>query len=95
MRERERASSAALLSVLGFVVEQLYCRARRKPRLLFIVQLVPVIILYNSRNQLNPFVLSGYLVYHSTVLRSAHKVYLYVYVWISEQTAIISLYNIN
>ena len=30
-----------------------------------------------------------------TTLRSAHSLYLCVFVWISEQTAIISLYNIN
>ena len=29
------------------------------------------------------------------ILRSAHTVYLMCFVWISEQTAIISLYNIN
>ena len=28
-------------------------------------------------------------------LRSVHTVYLCVFMWISEQTAIISLYNIN
>ena len=33
-------------------------------------------------------------VYHSTILRSAQTVYFF-FVWISEETAIISLYNIN
>ena len=42
-----------------------------------IVQLGSVIV-FNSRKQLNSFVLSGYLVYHWTVLRSAHTVYLCV-----------------
>ena len=34
-------------------------------------------------------------VYHSTTLRSAHTAVFMCFVWISEQTAIISLYNIN
>ena len=39
------------------------------------------------------YVSNGKLTYK--ILRSAHTVYLCVFVWISEQTAIISLYSIN
>ena len=41
----------------------------------------------------------GYYMYHhfqrSTILRSAHTAVFMCFVWISEQTAIISLYSIN
>jgi len=42
---------------------------------------------------------SGHYVYrqvqHSTILRSTHTAVFMCFVWISEHTAIISLYNIN
>jgi len=47
----------------------------------------------------NPLMPIGYYMYHhfqrSTILRSAHTAVFMCFVWISEQTAIISLYSVN